>query len=153
MVQSMPTQKELEKIGNLINSASGLDKSFFNQCSETKFLAMKNYYRAEDEYLKLASKALSAKDLGIAGKGDCYRCLSSAKSALESGQLDNDLIAALESLRSTYLERKLRPAFREYIQNETANNQPLKKLYTNALKIDSLIEVIQFMNKVQPMDE
>ncbi len=148
----MPTPKELKKIGHLINAASDRDKSFFNQCSETKFLAVKNYYQAEDEYLKLATKALSAKGLGIAGKDDCYSCLSSAKSALESGQLDNGFIDALENLRSTYLDRKVRPAFRQFLHNETANNQSLEKLYTNALKIESLIEVIQFMNKVQPSD-
>jgi len=148
----MPTPKELEKIGNLINAASDRDKSFFNQCSETKFLAVKNYYRAEDEYFKLATKALSAKGLGITRKGDCYSCLTSAKSALQSGQLDKDLIDALEILRSTYLDTKLRPAVNQYIQNETANNHALDTIYTNALKIESLIEVIQFMNKVQPKD-
>ena len=40
----------------------------------------------------------------------------------------------------------------KYIHNDTSNKQALEKLYTNAMKIESLIEVIQFMNKVQNIE-
>ena len=152
MVQSMANPKELERIGNLFNAASGRSKSFFDECSKTKFLAVKDYYRAEDEYVKLATKALSIKKLGITGNDDCYGCLSSVKTALESGQLNQGLIDALENLRTTYLDRMLRPAFKQYVHNDTANKRSLEKLYTNAMKIESLIEVVQFMNKVQDIE-
>jgi hypothetical protein len=148
----MPNPKELEKIGNLFNAASGQGKPFFDKCSKTKFLAVKDYYRAEDEYIKLASKTLSGTGLGIAQKDDCYGCLTSVKSELESGQLNQEFIVALENLRSTYLDRILKPAFRQYIHNDAANKQSLEKLYTNAMKIESLIEVFQFMSKVQNIE-
>jgi len=152
MVYSMPNPKELERIGNLFTAATNVSKAFLNQCSETKFLAVKDYYRAEDEYIKLAEKTLSIKSLGIAAKDDCYGCLSNVKSELESGQLDSGLIDALENLRATYLESILRPAVKQYIHNDAASNRGLKKLYTNALKIENLLEVIQFMNKVHTIE-
>ncbi len=153
MVQSMPNPRKLERVGTLFEAASSnRGQSFFDQCSKTKFLAVNDYYKAEDEYIKLVTKTLSVKGLGISGKNDCYGCLSSVKSALESGQLDKGLLDALENLRSTYLNRMLKPVFKQYINNDTANKQALEKIYTNAMKIESLIEVIQFMNKVQPIE-
>ena len=148
----MSNPKELERIGNLFNVATNLNKTFLDKCSKTKFLAVNNYYQAEDEYIKLAEKTLSVKSLGIASKDDCYGCLSNVKSVLQSGQLDSGLIDALENLRATYLESILRPAVKQYIHNDTTNNRGLKKLYTNALKIESLLEVIQFMNKVHTIE-
>ncbi|MGY5879825.1 MAG: hypothetical protein RTV31_06220 [Candidatus Thorarchaeota archaeon] len=148
----MSNPKELERIGNLFKAATNLSKTFLDECSKTKFLAVKDYYRAEDRYIKLAEKTLSVKSLGIAGKDDCFGCLSSVKSELESGQLDSGLVDALEDLRATYLENILRPAVKQYIHNDSTNNQGLKKLYTNALKIENLLEVIQFMNKVQTIE-
>ena len=148
----MSNPRELERIGNLFNAATGQNKSFFDKCSKTKFLAVKDYYRAEDEYVKLATKTLSVEKLGITGNDDCFGCISSVKTALETGQLDQGYIDALENLRSTYLDRMLRPAFRQYIHNDTANKQALEKLYNNAMKLESLIEVVQFMNKVQDIE-
>ncbi|MGY5872136.1 MAG: hypothetical protein RTV72_07835 [Candidatus Thorarchaeota archaeon] len=148
----MSDEKKLERLGKLFNAASVRGRPFFDQCSETKFLAVKDYYKAEDEYIKLASKTLSVKGLGIAENNDCYPCLSSVKSALESGQLDDGLIGALENLRSTYLDKMLRPAFKRYIHDEVTSKKALEKLYTNAMKIESLIEVVQFMNKVQDIE-
>ena len=148
----MSNPRELEKIGNLINAASDRNQSFFDKCSKTKFLAVKDYYRAEDEYIKLATKALSVKKLGIAEDDDCHGCLSSVKTALETGQLNQGFVDALENLRATYLDSMLRPVVRQYIHNDTFNKQTLEKLYTNAMKLESLIEVIQFMNKVQDIE-
>ncbi len=148
----MSNPKELERIGSLFNAASGRSKSFFDKCSKTKYLAVKDYYRAEDEYIKLATKTLSVKGLGIVGKDDCFGCLSSVKTVLESGQLNQGFVDALESLRASYLDSKLKPAVRQYLHNETVNKRALEKLYTNAMKIESLIEVIQFMNKVQDIE-
>ncbi|TFG29801.1 hypothetical protein EU528_09150 [Candidatus Thorarchaeota archaeon] len=148
----MSNPKDLERIGNLFNASSDQSKSFFDRCSKTKFLAVKDYYRAESEYVKLAKKTLSVKTLGITGKSDCFGCLSSVKTALESGQLNQEYIDALENLRTTYLDRMLRPAFRQYIHNDAVNKQALEKVYTNAMKIESLIEVVQFMNKVQDIE-
>ena len=148
----MPNPKELERINHLFNAASDRNKSFFDECSKTKYLAVKDYYRAEDEYIKLATKALSIKRFGIAEEDDCYGCLSSVKTVLESGQLHEGFVDALENLRATYLNSVLRPAIKQYIHNETVNKQALETLYTNALKIESLIEVIQFMNKLQDIE-
>jgi hypothetical protein len=63
--------------------------------------------------------------------------------------LDKDLLDALRDLRSTYLEHMLKPAFKQYLQNDRYTKADIEKLYMNALKIDSLIEVIQFMKRVE----
>lgn len=148
----MSRRKEIERIGNLFDVASDLSQSFLEKCAETKYLALKDYYRAEDEYIKLAEKTLSVKGLGITDKDDCCSYLYSVKSQLESGQLNEGLIDALEALRGKYLEFVLRPAVRQYMQNDEYNKRELKKLYSNAMKIDNLLEVVQFMNKVQPVE-
>lgn len=148
----MSDLNELERISNLFNAASIRSKSFFDKCSKTKYLAVKDYYRAEDEYVKLATKTLSIKKLGIAEEDDCYGCLSSVKTVLESGQLNQGFVDALETLRVRYLDRILKPAVRQYLNNEAVNKQALEALYANAMKIESLIEVIQFMNKVQDIE-
>jgi hypothetical protein len=149
MVYVMSGKKELEKIGNLFNAATDVSKEFLDKCSKTKFLAVKDYYKAEDEYIKLAEQTLSYKGLEIADQDDCYGRLSHVKSELESGQLDGGLIEALENLRAAYLESILRPAVKQYIYNDGVNNQSVKKLYDNAVKIENLLEVIQFMKKVR----
>jgi len=148
----MSKRKEIERIGNLFNVASDLNKTFLDKCAETKFLALKDFYRAEDEYIKLAEKTLNGKGLGISDKDDCCRYLYNVKSQLESGHLDVKLIGALETLRAKYLEYILRPAVRLYIHNDESNNRELKTLYNNAMKIDNLLEVIQFMNKLQRVE-
>ena len=148
----MSRRKEIERIGSLFNAASDMNKTFLDKCSETKFLAVRDYYRAEDEYIKLAEKTLSIKGLGITGIEDCCSYLINIKSQLESGQLNTRLIDALGALRARYLEYVLRPAMKHYIHNEESNNRELKTLYSNALKIDNLLEVIQFMNKVQRVE-
>lgn len=148
----MSDPKELERIGNLFNAATNVSKSFLDKCTQTKFLAVKDYYKAEDEYIKLAEKTLCGKDLGIAANDDCYGCLSNVKSELESGQLDSRLVDALENLRASYLASVLRPAVKQYIYNDTRTESRLKKLYTNALKIENLLEVFQFMNKVHTIE-
>ena len=148
----MSKRKEIERIANLFDVASNINKTFLDKCSETKFLAVRDYYRAEDEYIKLAEKTLSVKGLEIEDMDDCCSYLSSIMSQLESGQLNTRLIDTLDSLRSKYLEYVLRPAVMQYIHNDKSNNQELKKLYSNAMKIDNLLEVIQFMNKVQRVE-
>jgi hypothetical protein len=96
---------------------------------------------------------LSVKGLGLTGNDDCFGCLSTVKTELESGNLNRGLIDALEGLKSTYLKSILRPAVKEYINNETSNNRGLKKLYSTALKIENLLEVVQFMNKVHNIED
>jgi len=148
----MSDPKELERIGNLFNAASDRSKSFFDKCSKTKYLSVKDYYRAENEYIKLVMQTLSIKKLGIAKEDDCFDYLSSVKTVLESGKLNRRFVEALENLRAIYLDSMLKPAVKQYINNKRVNTQALEMLYTNAMKIESLIEVIQFMIKIQDIE-
>lgn len=145
----MPAGKQIERVGSLFSTLSDKSKPFLEKCSKTKFLAVVDYNRATDECLKLARQTLSTKSLGIAKVNDCQGSLSNAKNALDSYQLDSNFVDALEDLRSTYLESMLKPAFKRYLESETYTKAHIEKLYMNALKIDSLIEVIQFMKRIE----
>lgn len=148
----MTTSKEYERVGGLINAASSQSKSFLKKCSKTKFLAVDDYYRASDQYVELAKEILNAKSLGIQNQDSCQASLSSIRSALELGQLDAGFLTALQDLRSRYLEDVLKPAFKEYIRENSEPKNKLETFYLNAMKIDGLVETIQFMNKIQPED-
>ncbi|TFG31041.1 hypothetical protein EU527_13420 [Candidatus Thorarchaeota archaeon] len=148
----MPVPKEFARLGGLFDTASIQSKPFLKQCSKTKFLAVSDYYRASDQYIELVRETLSAKNLGQQTQETCHNCLSNIKNALEIGQLNTHFMDALEELRTMYLEDILKPALKGYIQEDTIGISVLETIYLNALKIDSLIETIQFMNKVQPRD-
>jgi uncharacterized UBP type Zn finger protein len=145
----MPEPKEIEIVSSLFNTISNRRKPFLEECSKTKFLAVSDYNRATDEYIKLVRQTLSNKGLGLTNGNDCQGCISNVISSLESYELDKGLLDALEDLKSTYLERMLKPAFKQYLQNDSYAKADIEKLYMNALKIDSLIEVIQFMKRVE----
>ncbi len=148
----MPRRMEFETLGGLFSAASNQSKPFLKRCSKTKFLAISDYYRASDQYVELAKESLTAENLGIRTHETCQDYLSEIRTALESGQLDTGFVDSMENLKSKYLKDVLRPAFREYIQEKTKKKSELEVIYLNALKIDGLIETIQFMNKVQPED-
>ena len=145
----MPAPKQIERVGSLFSTLSDKSKPFLEKCTKTKFLAIVDYDRASDEYVKLARKTLSTKGLGIVDVDDCQGSLSDVKNALDSLQLDTDLMDALENLRSTYLESMLKPALKRYLQSESCAKGDIEKLYMNAMKIDSLIEVMQFMKRIE----
>jgi hypothetical protein len=145
----MPKHKEIERVGSLFNKISDGSRPFLEKCSRTKFLAVDDYPRATEEYVKLAKETLSNKGLGLAEGNDCQGCLSDVRSALDAHSLNADLVGALQDLRSTYLESMLKPAFKRYIQSDSFTKGDIERLYMNALKIDSLIEVIQFMKRLE----
>jgi hypothetical protein len=145
----MPEPKEIERVGSLFKSLSNRSKPFLEKCSQTKFLAVNDYNRASDEYVKLVRKTLNNKGLGLANGNDCQGCLSNVISSLNTFHTDTGLLNALEDLRSTYLESMLKPALKQYLQSENYTKSDIERLYINALKIDSLIEVIQFMKRIE----
>ena len=145
----MPEPKEIERVGSLFSSLSNRSKPFLEKCAKTKFLAVSDYNRASDEYVKLVRKTLNNKGLGLAYGNDCQGCLSNVISSLDTFQMDTGLLDALEDLRSTYLESMLKPALKQYLQSESYTRADIEQLYMNALKIDSLIEVMQFMKRIE----
>jgi len=145
----MPAPKEIERVGSLFSTLSDRSKPFLDQCSKTKFLAVSDYNLATEQYVKLVRQTLNNKGLGLPNGNDCQGCLSNVTTALDTYQLDTDLLHALEDLRSTYLERMLKPAFKQYLQSESYPKVDIEQLYMNALKIDSLIEVIQFLKRIK----
>ena len=147
----MPAPKELERLGGLFSLASGKNRPFLDRCSETKYLAVRDYTRATSVTVELAKQTLKEANSGLTGQTDCKKYLTKLQSAVESGQLDTSVIHALEKLRSKYLEKVLRPAVRTYLKNKEMKTTEIELLYNDALRIDGLLEVVQFLKKVEPV--
>ena len=144
----MPAPKELEKLGGLFDTVTGRSKPFLDRCAQTKFLAVEDYNKAADEFVRLAKQTLNVDDTGVNST-----CLATAKSAVESGQLDHSLIEALSKLRTSYLESVLRPAVKSYLNTGEKTLSDIEKVYANAVQLDGLLEVVQFLSRVQPKTE
>jgi hypothetical protein len=143
----MPDPKELKRIDGLFNLASTRSRPFLDQCSETKYLAVKDYNLATDQTLKLAMQTI--KFAGV-NSPSLTRDLSEIGSAVKAGQLDANLIDALSNLRTKYIERVLRPAVKKYLSNEDLKTSDLDSYYESALRIDGLLEVVQFLKRIRP---
>ncbi|MFW9805326.1 MAG: hypothetical protein ACFFFK_01195 [Candidatus Thorarchaeota archaeon] len=151
LVSQMPGQKELERIGGLFSLASEKHRPFLDRCSETKYLAVRDYSQATSITLELARQTLKEANRGLLGQDDFKKYINVLQNALESGHLDSGLIQSLENLRSKYLEKVLRPAIRTYLEDDKRKTSEIESLYTDALRIDGLLEVVQFLKKVEPV--
>ena len=140
----MPS-KELEKLGGLFDTVTGRSKPFLKQCSDAKLLAVDDYAQASSRCLELAKQTLSIDDSCLNSTS-----LAKARSAIESGQLDTSLIRALRQVRESYLDSVLRPAVKSFLNSEDKTIKELEGLYTSALRMDGLLEVVEFLTKVQP---
>jgi hypothetical protein len=109
-----------------------------------------DYKRATSITVELARQTLEEANSGLTSRDDCRRHLITLQRAVESGQLDTRVISALEKLRSNYLEKVLRPAVRTYLENEDLKTTEIERLYNDALRIEGLLEVVQFLKKVDP---
>lgn len=147
----MPATKELERLGGLFSLASEKNKPFLDRCSETKYLAVRDYRRAASVTVELAKQTLKEANSGLTGQTECKKYLTKLQNAVESGQLDTSVIHALEKLKSKYLEKVLRPAVRTYLKNEELETTEFELLYNDALRIEGLLEVVQFLKKVEPV--
>jgi len=147
----MPAPKELERLGGLFNLASDKSRPFLDRCSETKYLAVRDYDRAASVTFELAKQTLKEANSELTNRTDCQKYLSKLQSAVESGQLDTSVIHALEKLRSKYLEKVLSPAVKSYLENDELKIAKIELLYNDALRIEGLLEVVQFLKKVEPV--
>ncbi|MHA3962798.1 MAG: hypothetical protein AM325_004585 [Candidatus Thorarchaeota archaeon SMTZ1-45] len=145
----MPAPKELERLGNLFTLASERNRPFLDRCSETKYLAVRNYDKATTITVELTKQTLKEANSGLTSLEDYERFHTKLRSVVESGQLDNEFIRILEKLRSKYLEKVLRPAIHTYLRNEDLKPIAIEALYNDALRIEGLLEVVQFLKKVE----
>ena len=145
----MPAPKELERLGGLFKLASNKNRPFLSRCAETKYLAVRDYDRATNLTFELARQTLSEANPGLRGHVDCRDYLAIIQSAVESGQLDSDFIIALKKLRTQYLQKVLRPAVKDYLNKGESEPTEIEKLYNDALRIEGLLEVVQFLKKLE----
>jgi len=146
----MPDAKELERIDGLFDLASSRSRPFLDQCSEAKYLAVRDFNRATDETMKLAMRTLKSADTSFVSSPSLTRTLSQLKTAVKSGQLDANLIDTLSRFRNSYIMQVLRPAVKTYLSNKDLKTTYLDSYYESALRIDGLLEVFQFLSRIRP---
>jgi hypothetical protein len=149
----MPAPKELERLGGLFKLASDKNRPFLNQCADTKYLAVKDYQGATNRTFKLAKQTLSEANAGLTSHVDCKGYLAIIRSAVESGQLNSEFIGALKKLRTQYLQKVLRPAIENYLNSKEPKFTEIETLYNDALRIEGLLEVVQFLMKLEAVTE
>ena len=147
----MPAPKELERLSGLFSLASDTSRPFLERCSETKYMAVRDYNRATSVTVELAKQTLREANSGLTSHVDCKRYFVSVGRAIESGQIDTRVIHTLEKLRSTYLEKVLKPAVRTYLEDDQLKTTEIERLYNDALRIEGILEVVQFLKKVKPV--
>lgn len=149
----MAAPKELERLGGLFKLASDKNRPFLKRCAETKYLAVKDYQGATNRTFKLARQTLSEANAGLTGHVDCKGYLAIIRSAVESGQLNSEFIGALKKLRAQYLQKVLRPAIENYLSSRETEFTEVEMLYNDALRIEGLLEVVQFLKRLEAVTE
>ncbi|MFX1579689.1 MAG: hypothetical protein ACFFBJ_08560 [Promethearchaeota archaeon] len=147
----MTGPKDFERIGDLFNLASKSNRPFLIRCSETKYLAVRDYSRATNVTVELAKQTLREANSGLTSRADFRGYLTTLQNAVESGMIDNNAIKALENLRTKYLEKVLRPAVQTYLEDDEQKTSEIELLYNDALRIEALLEVVQFLKKIEPV--
>lgn len=140
--------EKLQKIGGLIESVEKKSRPFFAKCSHTKLLAYSEPDKAKNEYLHLARQAFQSSGSSLDFGEPCRRKIRTIQSVLNSETLDINFVIALQSLRSSFLEKVLRPAIRGYIVSKSGSQKDIENLFTSVLRIDGLVEVGQLLDKI-----
>lgn len=151
MVLSMADQENLSKIRSLLVSVASKRTSFLNECSETKILAYSNLVEAHTKYRHIAEKALRGSEEKFCSEPNCKEKMLAARMILEKEDLSQSLIDALNSLRTTYLDRILKPAVKGYLTSGAVQRREIEKLYENIFTLDGLIEVAQFFDRMDSL--
>ncbi|MHA1935181.1 MAG: hypothetical protein ACW97A_07855 [Candidatus Thorarchaeota archaeon] len=145
----MPVPEDYRRLGGLFQKATNRTLPFLNKCSDTKYLAVNDFTQAKNEYLELALQAFGEQGIFLRKQAKCKKQLEALRIALESGNLGEDYVGALQRFRSTYLREVLKPAVKSYFDRGASPKKELARLYENALRIDGLLELIQFLGKVK----
>ncbi|MFW9889803.1 MAG: hypothetical protein ACFFER_16565 [Candidatus Thorarchaeota archaeon] len=144
----MKTPRELETLSGLFGSVTDRTRLFLAQCSETKYLAVMDFNRALDQYISLARQAWDGPRKKQVASQECRQHYLAVKNGLESSQLSSELVNALECLRRAFLQDVLKPAMKQYMMR-SIRLERIEKLYESVMKIDGLLEIVQFFGKVQ----
>lgn len=137
-----------KRLGGLFDSITEKSSDFLDRCLETKYLAVTDPIKASIEYCTMAKEVLGASEFNIP-QSYSDQSKSIIEHALDNGHFNRDFLQALRDLRSNYLDDVLRPAVRSYMGDTKRHLSDVECLYENAMKIDGLIEVGTFLNRVQ----
>jgi hypothetical protein len=105
---------------------------------------MSDYGKAIDQYRDLAFQVLKQSDPSMPPA----EFLSAATTALDSSDKVDEFIEVLRKLRSNYYESVLNPAVKKFLIDETQTPSDVSHYYERAVRIDGLLEVVEFLKRV-----
>ncbi|TFG07113.1 hypothetical protein EU538_09210 [Candidatus Thorarchaeota archaeon] len=144
----MPKPGEMDRLTGLLDAISLRSRPFLVECSEAKMLAISNIDLALERYWNLTRQALDNVDVSLPEELGSDRYFDIVRQALETGVLSASYVDALEKLRSGFLNVVLRPAVGVYLKKQTEQTSELERLYENALRLDGLLELANFLRRV-----
>lgn len=144
----MSDSRDIRALGTLLDKITERNQSFLDRCSEAKYLAVSNPTRATDVYLALVEQVLMSGKGNITLKGKCKSELEAVLSSMSAGNLSPELYDALIILRNVFLDDVLRPAVRDFLTTNKRDSTEVDSLYDSAVRIDGLIEVIRFLQRL-----
>ena len=142
----MSDPESMKRIGGLLKDIVSVDRGFLDRCCRVTTLAITDYQRAVDECLALAAEVANL--YGDSSEDACRQFAVTLKDALRSGQLDQDLVSVLKSLRQQYLCSVLQPAVKEFLSSDSESRDKIERLYERALAIDGLLDVVSFFQRL-----
>lgn len=143
----MPKAVEIDRLSRLLDAISLRGRPFLNQCSDAKMLAISDMDLALEHYWNLTKEALDSDGVTLPAGLSNNSYYHAVKQAVRTRGLTASYVDALEKLRSIFLDGVLRPAVGAYLENRT-HRVELEQLYENALKLDGLLDLANFLRKV-----
>ncbi len=142
---------DLRTLSGMFGNVANRSRAFLDSCSETRLLAVSNIEEASREYEKLARDTLQNVSSHLSSNKLCSQLLSDAYNALQNGGINQDYVTALRMLRDTFLRDILRPAVADFLRNGSASDRDLEELYSQQIKMDSLLGTAHFLRKTRNM--
>ncbi len=143
----MPRAVEIDRLSRLLDTISLRSRPFLDQCSDAKMLAISDVNLALERYWNLTKQAFYSDGVHLPDELSKNSYYQAVKQALGTRVLTASYVDALEKLRSSFLDGVLRPAVGAYLENQT-HRAELEQLYENALRLDGLLDLANFLRKV-----
>ncbi len=141
--------KDLRALSAMLGDVTSHNREFLDTCIETRLLAVSDIDRATREYDELARMTLQNISAQMSSHNTCRELLSEASKALQRGCMSSDYVTALRMLRDTFLREILRPTVADFLKRGEPTSRELERLYSDQIKIDTLLETAQFLQKTR----
>jgi hypothetical protein len=137
--------KNLEKLKGLLETIANREIECVQYCSEVKIQATHDFDGAIDKYENVVIDVLAKQE---ANESKIDSALLAAKSAMKHGVLQSTFVDALRLLKKSYYETILKPSLSAYLKDEVTDMASIERVYSRAVELDEILEVVKFFKKI-----